>query len=224
MANYTDVIYDEKVRPYTEYPFKLCSHLFNKFDMKKENKLLDVGCGRGDFLKGFKDLELDVWGLDYEKSNSQMLKDIEVKYSNIESESFPFDNQMFDVVFSKSVIEHLFNPENFMKECYRVLKPGGRIIIMTPDWTSQMKIFFDDYTHRQPYTVPGIEDILKIFDFKEASAEIFYQLPVLWKYPVLKAFSRLLGLFIPVTAKSSIKFIRWSIELMILGTGVKKEK
>jgi SAM-dependent methyltransferase len=128
---------------------------------------------------------------------------------------------MFDVVFAKSVIEHLFNPENFMKECYRILKPSGRLIIMTPDWISQMKIFFDDYTHRQPYTLTALKDILDIFLFKDVSSEIFYQIPILWKYPALKAISGIIRLLVPVTAKSNIRFIRWSTELMILGTGVK---
>ena len=221
MNNYIDVVYDEKVRPYTKYPLQLCKYLSHRFKMKRGDKLLDIGCGRGDFLKGFKDLGLDVCGLDYEKSHSQILKDIEIKCSNIESDLFHFDDNVFDVIFSKSVIEHLFNPENFMRECYRILKPEGRIIIMTPDWISQMKIFFDDYTHRQPYTVTAIKDILNIFGFKEVSSELFYQLPILWRYPALKIFSRILRLFVPVTTKSQVKFIRWSVELMILGTGIK---
>ena len=95
---------------------------------------------------------------------------------------------------------------------------------MTPDWVSQMKTFFDDYTHRQPYTVSAVKDIMGIFGFKNAESEFFYQLPILWKYPALKIVSCILRLFVPVTAKSNIKFIRWSSELMILGNGVKKEK
>ena len=223
MRGYIDVIYDEKIRPHTKYPLQLCKYLFSRFKMKRGDKLLDVGCGRGDFLKGFKDLELDVCGLDTEKSHSQILKDIEVGYANIENEFFPFESRIFDVVFSKSVIEHLFNPENFMRECYRILKPGGRIIIMTPDWISQMKTFFDDYTHRQPYTVTAVKDFLNIFGFKEVSSEVFYQLPILWKYPLLKILSSILRLFVPVTTKSRIKFVRWSVELMILGAGTKNE-
>ena len=221
MPNYIDVIYDEKVRPYTEYPLQLCRHLSHRFNIKKGDKLLDIGCGRGDFLKGFRGLGLDAYGLDCKKSHSEILKDIEVKYADIENEFFPYDDNVFDIVFSKSVIEHLFNPENFMKECYRVLKPSGRIIIMTPDWISQMKIFFDDYTHRQPYTVTALKDILNIFGFTKVNSEFFYQLPILWKFPALKALSRILRLFVPVTTKSRINFIRWSVELMILGTGIK---
>jgi len=166
---------------------------------------------------------LDVYGLDNEKSHSHTLKDIEVRYANIESEPFPFDNEMFDVVFSKSLIEHLFNPENLMREYDRVLKPAGGVIIMTPDWISQMKTFFDDYTHRQPYTVTAVKDILNIFGFKEVSSEFFYQFSILWKYPLLKILSRILRPFVPVTTKSRIRFVRWSVELMILGTGIKNE-
>jgi 2-polyprenyl-3-methyl-5-hydroxy-6-metoxy-1,4-benzoquinol methylase len=127
----------------------------------------------------------------------------------------------FDVIFSKSVIEHLFDPSKFVSECRRVLKPGGRIIVMTPDWGSTMKIFFDDYSHRQPYTATALKDLLDVFGFYKTHAELFYQLPVLWKYPALKAVSRILQFMVPVTAKSKIKFIRWSVELMVLGTGVK---
>jgi len=221
-GSYIDTIYDEKIRPHTSYPFQLCKYLFDRFEMKKGRILLDVGCGRSDFLEGFKHMDLDVYGLDYEKCYSHLvLDDIEIRYANVEIDPFPFDDCTFDVVFSKSLIEHLFNPTKFMKECYRVLKPGGRIIIMTPDWMSQMRIFFDDYTHRQPYTVTAIRDVLRIFGFKKIISERFCQLPILWKYPLLQILSYFLRLFVPVTIKSSVKFIRWSVELMILGTGVK---
>ena len=223
MPGYIDVVYDEKVRPYTESPTQLCNYLIHRFNMKPEDRLLDVGCGRGDFLKGFNDSGLDVCGVDNEKSDSPLLKDTEVRYAHFENEIFPFDSDTFDIVFSKSVIEHMFNPGNFMGECYRVLKPGGRIILMTPDWISQMKTFFDDYTHRQPYTVAAIKDTLSIFGFKEVSSELFYQLPILWRYQALKIVSRILRLFIPVTTKSRIKFVRWSVELMVLGTGIKQD-
>ena len=219
IPGYIDTIYDEKVRPQTKYPFQLSEYLFHRFGMERGYRLLDVGCGRGDLVRAFGSLSLDVSGLDREKS--QMHADIQVKYANIESEPFPFDDGIFDVVFSKSLIEHLFDPGNFMKECFRILKPGGRIILMTPDWSSQVKIFFDDYTHRQPYTMAAIKDILEIFGFREVTSEIFYQLPILWRYPALKVASHILQLCVPVTMKSQIKIIRWSIELMVLGTGIK---
>ncbi len=224
IPGYIDTIYNEKIRPQTKYPFQLCEYLFRRFGMKLDQKLLDVGCGRGDLVREFGSfaLYLNAWGLDRERS--QVHTDIQIKYGDIERGLFPFNDEEFDVVFSKSFIEHLHDPEHFMRECYRVLKPGGRIILMTPDWNSQAKIFFDDYTHRQPYTMIAVRDILKIFGFQEVSSEIFYQLPILWKYPALKIASQILRLCVPVTMKPRIKFIRWSIELMILGTAIKEEK
>ena len=220
IPGYIDTIYDEKVRPQTSYPFQLASYLFHRFGMKGGDRLLDIGCGRGDLVKGFLSVGLDTWGLDRERSRMHI--GLQVKYGDIETKSFPFNDEEFDVIFSKSLVEHLFDPGNFMQECLRILKPGGRIILMTPDWNSQAKIFFDDYTHRQPYTMIAVRDILKIFGFQEVSSEIFYQLPILWKYSVLKIVSQILRLCVPVTMKSRIKFIRWSIELMILGTAIKE--
>lgn len=221
MPGYLNVVYDKKIRPQTRYPFQFCQYLSKGFDMKKGDKVLDVGCGRGDFAKGFKDLGLDTIGIDREIGDSETLKEIEVKSVDFEKDSFPFNSNIFDFVFSKSVIEHLWNPEHFIKECHRVLKPGGRIIIMTPDWQSQRLIFYDDYTHRHPYTPLGLEDLLKIHGFKEVKAKIFYQLPVLWKHPWLKILSKCLQLFGPVKKIHKNKFIRWSRELMVLGTGIK---
>ena len=182
---------------------------------------MDVGCGRGDFAKGFEDLGLEVFGLDVEKGDSELLKEIELKIADIENRSFPFGDETFDIVFSKSVIEHFWKPDNFIKECRRVLKPGGRIIVMTPEWQSQMKIFYNDYTHAHPYTITGLGSLLKIYGFKNVSSEIFYQLPILWKYPQLKILSKLLQVFGPVKKIHKNKFIRWSRELMVLGAGIK---
>jgi len=56
----------------------------------------------------------------------------------------------------------------------------------------------------------------------------FYQLPALWRYPGLKIFSKLLQIILStpnarkLTKTSGIKFFRWSVELMVLGSGVKK--
>jgi len=221
MAGYIDTVYDKKVRPRTDYPRELAEYLIRRFGLIPGARLLDAGCGRGDFLRAFADAGIAACGLDREPAGAKTAEGIAVKYADLEKDSFPFSDGTFDVVFSKSVLEHLFNPEKFMAECRRVLKPGGRIIILTPDWVSQMKIFFDDYTHRQPYTPSGLKDLLDIFEFKNTAAELFYQLPVVWKYPALKIFSRLLQFFVPVTLKVKNKFVRWSVELMILGTGVK---
>lgn len=183
---------------------------------------MDIGCGRGDFTRGFCDLGLEVSGIDREKGDSAMLQGIDIRISeDLGNNPLPFEDASFDIVFSKSVIEHIREPNNFMNETRRVLKPGGRVIAMVPDWQSQMFIFYDDPTHVHPYTVTGLKDLLLMHGFQSAQAELFYQLPMLWKFPVIKMISRSLQLFGPVKNIEKNKFIRWSRELMILGIGVK---
>ena len=49
--NYLSVVYDEKSHPYSDYPKKLCAYLFQSFGFKEGMKMLEPGCGRGEFLK-----------------------------------------------------------------------------------------------------------------------------------------------------------------------------
>ena len=46
MADYLSVAYDEGSHPYTDYPFSLCTYLFQAFQMKSGMKMLEPGCGR----------------------------------------------------------------------------------------------------------------------------------------------------------------------------------
>ena len=51
--NYLSVEYDENHHPFTEYPQKLCSYLFQSFQLEAGMKFLEPGCGRGEFLYNF---------------------------------------------------------------------------------------------------------------------------------------------------------------------------
>src|ERR1700710_2802782 len=63
--NYLDVRYSESARPYTEYPGKLTEHLTREYLAGyRGSKLLDLGCGRGEFLHGFARQGFDATGID----------------------------------------------------------------------------------------------------------------------------------------------------------------
>lgn len=59
----------------------------------------------------------------------------------MERDLLPIEDKYFNVVISESVIEHIHNPSIFLSELNRVLKPDGRVIILIPDWHSQMYIY-----------------------------------------------------------------------------------
>ena len=52
----------------------------------------------------------------------------------------PFEDEVFGCVFGLSVLEHLVNGCQFMKEAYRVLKPGGRMVLITPNMSAWFNI------------------------------------------------------------------------------------
>lgn len=227
MKDYLSVVYNEKIIPRTTYPTKLADYLCTRFNLKKNYRLLEIGCGRGDFLDGFKSFGLECSGVDISDYSVSQLASLDVKKIDISREKLPYEDNTFDVVFHKSLIEHLYSPENLMRETYRVLKPGGAVIILTPEWVSQMKVFYEDYTHNKPYDKNSLKDLLEIHNFTNIKSENFYQLPILWEYPILKIFSVFLRILLSTPAArrlskiTKIKFIRWSVELMVLASGYK---
>ena len=217
--NYLSVVYDEESRPYGDYPEQLCSYLFQSFDFKKGMKMLEPGCGRGEFLNNFKNLGLDVVGVDISPEAIEFENGFEVKLCDIEKDKLPFDDNSIDIIYSKSFIEHLHYPERYLEEAYRVLKPNGIFLTLTPDWQSNYKIFFDDFTHRTPFTSMALTDAYKMYGFREINVYKFRQLPIVWKYPILNYFCAFVSPFVPVRTQN--KFFRWSRELMLIGVGKK---
>ena len=179
------------------YPAKLCAYLRDRFIEKDstELKILDIGCSGGTFLEAFSKIgDFKCYGTDIRDEN---INNITFKKCDIESEPIPFEGNYFDVVFTKSVIEHVHNTDNFLSEAKRVLKRGGIFICMTPDWKSQMNIFYNDYTHVKPFTRKGLRDAMLINGFDNAECEYFYQLPFLWKYPFLKFVPKIIAYLVP---------------------------
>jgi len=128
----------------------------------------------------------------------------------------PYENNLFDVVFSKSVIEHFRAPEKLISEVKRILRPGGIVITMCPDWETNYKIYFEDFTHRTPFMVQSLHDIHQMHGFEEIIVEKFRQLPIVWKYPWLISVTELTRLLVPDLFKKKYKWVRFSKEIMLL--------
>lgn len=220
MKDYVDVVYNDKNRPISSYPDKLAKYLFDKYNFKKGQTIIEPGCGRGEFLYGFHKLGLLCTGIDLSLKGSSITKEINfIGGVNVEKDKWPFQDNSVDIIYSKSLIEHLYNPELFLLESKRVLKKGGKILCLTPDWETCYKKFYDDYTHRSPFTNLGFNQLLQICDFSESSVIKFRQLPIVWKYPYINLICGFIAPFVPVRTQN--KFLRWSRELMLVGYAVK---
>ena len=234
--SYLKTIYFTDEYSENDYPQKLCNYIFNKeFKQHIENsnikktKLLDIGSGKGAQLVGFSRKGIECYGIDKRDECVNILNNFEIKECDLEKEPLPYESNTFDFAFSKSVLEHVYNSDNFISETLRVLKPGGIAVMLTPDWTSQMKYFWDDYTHVKPFTRKSLQNAFKILGFKDVTCEYFFQLPLLWKYPFLLPLIKIISI-VPDSWKwkdfeesNPRKLIRFSKEEMLYVVG-KKEK
>ena len=96
-------------------------------------RLLDVGCGNGAFLVRMRDLGWEVSGLEVDPVSAGHARSagIDVAEGPLSEGTFPESH--FDAITLSHVIEHLHDPVDTLRACARVLKPGGRIWIATPN-------------------------------------------------------------------------------------------
>lgn len=92
-------------------------------------KVLDVGCGVGDFCEAinFYRPDLEVYGIDISKKaiNVARVRVKKAKFGISDAQDLPFKNESFDAVLCFDLIEHVRYPEKVIEEIYRVLKPKG---------------------------------------------------------------------------------------------------
>jgi SAM-dependent methyltransferase len=220
--DYVDVVYNETDRPLTNYPARLARYLFDRYRIKAGQKLLDIGCGRGEFLGGFIDCGVLGHGVDRSRSAEKYCPDADLRTADLEKESLPYEDNFFDMIYSKSVIEHFYYPERLIQEIYRVLKPGGIVITLCPDWEFNYRIYFEDYTHRTPFMQSSLRDIHLIHGFENIEVERFRQLPVLWgQGRLLLPFAELTRLLAPGFLRKQSKWVRFSKEIMLLSSATK---
>lgn len=103
----------------------------------RRGRLLDVGCGNGEFLARMRDLGWEVMGVEPDPAAVRVAQEhygVEVTCGSIEHAGLP-DNG-FDAVTLSHVIEHLPDPIGTLRECARVLKPGGVLVATTPNTRS----------------------------------------------------------------------------------------
>lgn len=96
-------------------------------------RVLDVGCGNGAILKKLKDLGWQVEGTETDSSVVQRLAEDSILVHHGILEELPIQPASFDVITMKHVLEHLPDPLQTFMKAKKILKPGGRLVLSTPN-------------------------------------------------------------------------------------------
>ncbi len=96
-------------------------------------RLLDVGCGDGEFIARMAGLGWSVEGLDFDPHAVEVARSrgLTVHLGGLAEQGYP--DASFDAVVLSHLIEHVYRPAQLLGECARILKPGGLLSIVTPN-------------------------------------------------------------------------------------------
>jgi methionine biosynthesis protein MetW len=100
-----------------------------------DGTLLDIGCGQGHLLDLAKDRFKSTMGVDgsWNALKNAAGRGLTVVRSDFGQSSLPFADECAEAVTCLDVIEHVFDPYHLLKEIWRILRPGGTLVITTPN-------------------------------------------------------------------------------------------
>lgn len=155
-----------------------------------KGKILDVGCGGGRFLNRMQRIGWNVEGIDFD---AEATKKVAAKYGFTvhtgDLRSAQLTSNSYDVVVMSHAIEHVCDPASLLSEIRRILKSGGRLLLVTPNANSIAHRRFGAYwrglevpRHIQIFSLSGLELLVekagltleKSFSFAHGAEGIYY--------------------------------------------------
>lgn len=172
------------------YRFSKLEYLARRVDFNgySGKKLLDIGCGLGNDLSRFIaggaigiGIDISPTAIELATKNLSQRK-LPAELIQMDGESMSFEDNSFDVVYCHTVLHFTPNPNALIQEIHRVLKPGGKAILMTINrhsWLyflhriAKLKIDYMDAPVFNKYTYDEFEQMLSPFEHHEIIVERF---------------------------------------------------
>jgi SAM-dependent methyltransferase len=114
-------------------------------------KILDLGCGTGELGRHRGSLELEIHGVDGDALAVEEAQQFEQAIClDLESSVLPYEDESFEAVLARDILEHLQDPGRLAREIYRVMRPGG-VLVASVVMARPRKVWAD-YTHVRGFT------------------------------------------------------------------------
>lgn len=166
--------YKKSLGAYTIYAMHAASYGFVE-TLCAGRKVLDLGCGSGYGTHRISKVAEEAHGVDvagdaiaYARSH---YSNRNLHFQQVQADSpLPYPAMSFDVVLSFQVIEHVLDDASYLREARRVLKPGGRLVVITPDRKNRLLPGQKPWNrwHVREYSMSGlVEKIGRLFQVTE---------------------------------------------------------
>lgn len=131
--------------------------------MHRGGDILDVGCGKGRYLKNLLSdrPDLSFYGVDISRRVIDEKTEQRICWQEGSLTSIPFADRRFDVVYTCEALEHAVDIESAVREMVRVTKPGGRIVIIDKNIAALGVMEITPW--EQWFSEEGLADIMRPF-------------------------------------------------------------
>jgi len=168
---YLSKVYDQ-VNPFI-WNEEMRAEALELLDLSPDDRVLDVGCGTGFGTEGLLEYTDDVHGLDQsihqmEKAFEKFGRTDQVNFCRGDAERLPVADDSFDAVWSSGSIEYWPNPVDALTEFRRVVRPGGSVLVVGPNYPSSsvfqrladaIMLFYDEEEADRMFADAGFEDV-----------------------------------------------------------------
>jgi SAM-dependent methyltransferase len=158
LASYHDVRFQHDARRSIVWRV-LASYLQRWIDDR--GALLELGAGYGEFVREIRASQ--KWALDVNPALPNYWGPEVTPLIQSALDPLPLESASLSTVFASNFFEHLTLEQGaaLLTEVRRVLRPGGRLVVVQPNFRLEPRRYFDDYTHRTIYTDNGFCDLLR---------------------------------------------------------------
>lgn len=150
---------------------------------RKNNTLLDIGCGEGQFLSAAEELNWQAKGIELAPYAVEICQKFDIQAVCGNFLQTDFRNDYYDIITMLDVLEHLTQPREFLIKAYNLLRKGGALLFTTPNFNCLNRLLLQRnwrWIHKEhlfyftPYTIKKlIKNInFKILEFKTKNIDL----------------------------------------------------
>jgi ubiquinone/menaquinone biosynthesis C-methylase UbiE len=212
IRNFYDSVYHKASKPYVKTSIHF-RRLTSRVKINKKQRVLDVGCGAGQWLFAASRLGAIPYGIDLSEKAISVCRSVmpEGTFYVQAAETLPFEDNMFDLVSCLGALEHFVDPQASLKEMVRVAKNNAKFLLLVPNADfPTLRLGLYSGTHQ----VVAKEEVLNLKGWTKLFQDCGLEIRNRWRDLHVLSWSWIASqgpLFIPLRAAQALALAIWPL-------------